>query len=166
VFIYSSKYEQSAPALLILSLCLLLLPFNWPIGLFLQSSRQEKRVALVAGVCAALNIICNFVFIKTYGFYGAAISMVATYIGFLLFSFVFAHKNLFRITWDLHPARQIAAFLLLGVSLYVLKDGNIIFAILGSGAIYVASVLVLGIFDREDLRILGLSRDPRFFHTD
>jgi O-antigen/teichoic acid export membrane protein len=77
-FLYSNRFAESGNILRVLLFALF---FLFPTSLFsnlLASADRQKKIALVGGLGAALNIGLNLVLIPRWSYYGASVATVAT----------------------------------------------------------------------------------------
>lgn len=76
--LFGPRFSEGYAALIILTLGQLVNALAGSVGFFMTMTGNEKAMAWIAGSCAVLNVVFNFILIPPFGKVGAAISTACT----------------------------------------------------------------------------------------
>ncbi|MBI4830949.1 MAG: polysaccharide biosynthesis C-terminal domain-containing protein [Candidatus Lindowbacteria bacterium] len=150
--IFGNGFQQSIAVMRILSWVLL---FMFPSGvasLVVVVLKRQVYLFKALGVCIGLNIVLDFILIKSMGYYGAC---VATLIAEVLFATLLwlLFRRLFPSLRLLHGSINIllSAFVM-GAVLVALKSLNLVVLILVGPVIYFPCLFLFRAFTRDEIR--------------
>jgi O-antigen/teichoic acid export membrane protein len=152
--LYGEGYVNSIIALQILIWFTVFEFLGYLLYVTLASIDKQRINTFSTGVCAALNIALNLILIPPYGFIGAGIATVITYIALFSINFYFVSKYLHKISIHKMIARPIIASLAMGFILHSLKDINILASISLAGASYVIFLYIIKGFSKEEIELI------------
>jgi len=154
--LYADQFSSSIVAFQILAF---FIPLRWIssiTGTFLTSTNRQSFRTLSVGLSAILNIILNAILIPHFGYIGASISTVISEI-FLYFIIIYyinkLHKKL-----EIHCSfiKPLAASLIMGIFIYLIRDANLFLLIVLAGIIYFIILMLMKTFGEDDFDILRL----------
>jgi PST family polysaccharide transporter len=155
--LFGEEFERAAALLPILMIAFVWLCFGTLAGVLAPALGLQWRLALVATVGAAVNVLLNLLLIPRYGAFGAAWATVATegLTMAFMFSAVLVKLRLRLALGRLMRTAGLAA-IATGAMAFVAPLGLILAA--GAGALlYLAGLIVLRIIDVDELRRLRAS---------
>jgi len=89
-FLFGDEFLQAVPALKILAWRIVIASVSQPLSFALISLNQEKKMALIVGGAAVINVVLNFLLIPGFGLSGAAIATITSgviiYVGYIIVS--------------------------------------------------------------------------------
>lgn len=155
LLLYGNNFQQSTE---ILKIFFCILPFsllNGLAGYFLTSINREKFISLIISATTAMNIILNVLLIPRFHYYGAACATVVSEITFFICALSVVPKE-FRSIPVFAILRIFLASLAMGAGVYALGlfVPDLFVRIGAGGMLYGVVVLLLGILDNDDRRIL------------
>lgn len=154
LFIYGDGFVHSTIALRILIWLFVLSCANWLLSVVLQSINRQTILALFAGICAIFNVISNLFFIPRMSYVGASITTIATEsILFMLF-FYMVSKYLCRLPLFKITMKPIIAGVIMGVTIYYMKNINFFMIVMIASAVYFAVLAVIGEITKEDVQLI------------
>jgi len=150
---YTKEYFASIFALKILAWFVFIKFLNFLIGIVLYSIDRQKHRMLSQGSTALFNIILNLILIPFLGFIGAAIATLITEIFLFVFYYGFASKYLHALNLTPILTRPLIAAGIMATFLYYVKL-NLLFLVPSAAIVYVFSILILRVFDKEDKNLI------------
>lgn len=155
VLIAGKEFEASAPILSILIWAAAILFIYIPVN-SLIISQLTKKAALVTGVNMLVNIAGNIVLIGHFhlGLKAAAVMTVVSESIQCIFYFYFVRKNI--IYFEFLPLlwQPALAAGVMGVLLYLIRNGSLFYAVIAGGMVYVAALVIFGFIKKEDINII------------
>lgn len=165
VKLFGKSYVDAVTPLRIMILALPFIFLNFPVGSFLIATNRQIWNTINLAVAVAVNIALNLLLQPRLGVSGAAIAVLVTYVlvfslGLLQASRVVKLKGR-EISFVFFQALLAAAIMALPVGL-LQRTFSPYFLIIPGGILYVASLFILGAFNRDDLQLLlrALGRKP------
>jgi len=154
LFIYKEKFIASGIALQILSWSIVFIFVNDVMGSFLNSINKQHLFTISAGICAASNVILNFILIPEFSYIGAAVATVATQsINFgLLYYFTKKHGyplNLIKISYKPLVAGAFMGFLITYINFL-----PVIYIVPFAAFFYVIVLVLIGGVGKEELNLI------------
>jgi O-antigen/teichoic acid export membrane protein len=150
-FLYGSQYEESGAVLCILSVFIIFKFVNFATGYMLSSSDFQSKRMKSQAIAALMSVAFSLILIPAFGYIGAAFSVIMTEV--LLFSLYYFHvsRKIHRIEFVGNFLK--ACFASLSFVLIGWTGVRMIAAIILSFCIYALIIIILRLFDKEDLRI-------------
>ena len=150
---YTKEYFASIFALKILAWFVFIKFLNFLIGIILSSIDRQKHRMFSQGSTALFNIILNLILIPFLGFIGAAIATLITEIFLFVFYYGFASKYLYVLNFIPLLIKPLIAAAIMGAYVYYVQL-NLLFLIPSAAVIYIFSILILKVFDKEDKNLI------------
>ncbi len=153
--LFGQNYAAAGAALQILIWGQAMDSINPLAAVTLRALEKEKELAKITGVCAVFNVALNIVLIPRYSYMGAA---VATLLSFLLvfgWSYVVLAGALGRLRIGGMMLRSLAAALLMGAVVFLVRDHGLVVAVLVGVVTYVPLAFLLGVVNKEELKSLA-----------
>lgn len=144
-----SFYEAEA----IVPLILLAYMFEGAYLNFLPGIYFEKKtfyIPIITASGAAVNIVCNFILIPTYGMMGAAVATVVGYITMSVMTF-FISRRLFPVPYEFNRLIRMALCIAVAFVVIYLFDQSLLFSLAGI-ATFVVGILALRVVSLEEIR--------------
>lgn len=135
-------FSESAGVLRILIFALALIFFGHFFNAILIAGNLQKKLMLVLGFAAILNVSLNLIFIPKFSYYAAAYVSVVTEMAVVTLTAYLAIKNIRYIPKIGKKAGIFAAGVIMAVFLYVFKEYNFFIVALGSAVVYFASLWI------------------------
>lgn len=153
VLLAGEQFAEAAPVLAILVWAPALL-FMYIVVNSIVVSQLTKFATIITGANVIINVVGNLILLPRIGIVGAAImTLVSESIqGAFYFYFVRTRITRFRffgILWQ-----PVMASATMGVLVWYLKDASLMLSVPLGGAVYLASLLVLGFIKREDIAFI------------
>lgn len=154
IILYGGDYSNSIIVLQIIVWWYVIGSFSWVMGTVLNATHKQRLFLIFSGLALIFNIILNLIFIPKFSFIGASISTIFTEI--LIFCLLFFRfpKNMYIPNLIKIIIKPIIASVIMGISIYLLKDINIILVIGLGVLIYVVVLIILKGIDEEDFNLL------------
>ncbi len=154
LLVYGSGYEKSVPILRILVWMLVLFFVNAVLYRTMLASDNEHVTMRVAGVNMIVSIMLNLFFIPRWGAVGVAVVSLVTTLIAVIQNYSYIARNLFHIRWWRLVGKPVAAALLSGGLLYMLRSWSpLLSPFLAVGA-YSVLVFIFKVFPDEDIRFV------------
>lgn len=157
-FLYSRpEFIPAIPTLQALAPGLVLLYANTVFNTVILSTKQEKKITLMAAIALVFNLGLNFMLIPLYKQVGAAIVTTLTELLLLCLSIVFTPKHLLPLGSLMVAAKALLASLVMALAIWGLNTLHIsnMFIILPvSMVVYFSVAMLLKTVQREDLQML------------
>jgi len=151
LLIYGQEFMPAVPALKILIFLWVLTFFSNTQSSLLFSIQKERTQVKIMVIACFVNIILNYVLIKSYGYLGAAYASVLTEAVVVILITVALWRLQFRWTPDFYLLRLIVVAFVMILSVRFLLQFNIIIAVAGGAVSYAASLFLLKVFDGDDI---------------
>lgn len=135
-------FSESAGVLRILVFALALIFFGNFFNSILIAGNLQKKLMLVLGFAAVLNITLNLLFIPEFSYLAASYASVLTEMMVVALTFYLTFKNIGYLPKVEKKMSIMIAGLIMAIFLYFFKDFNFFIAALGSAASYFASLWV------------------------
>jgi O-antigen/teichoic acid export membrane protein len=158
--VYGAEYGGSAAVLSVLACGI---PFLFLIGLFgfaLGAVHLQGKVLRANVIATVINVALTAALIPRFRENGAAAGFAASQLITSSLLFVYYYRFLpFRLSWRMITG-VLAANVAMGAAVIVVRDVNLVLAILLPGAVYAGMVVLLRTVTREDLEVIrgALSR--------
>ena len=153
ILFYTKDYYFSIFALKILAGFVFIKFLNFLIGIVLSSIDRQKQRMLSQGSTALFNITLNLILIPFLGFIGAAIATLITEIFLFAFYYGFVSKYLYVLNFIPLLIKPLIAAAIMGAYVYYVPL-NLLFLVPSAAVIYIFSVLILKVFDKEDKNLI------------
>lgn len=154
LLIFKSEFLPSASVLNILIWILVLNGLNQILASALISSDNQK-VNLNANILGMFaNIVLCLLLIPKFGFMGAGIATVAAAFTTFIYQYSVNSKRLFKIDFFRLPQKPLAASLLLGLFIFLLRDIHLLILVPASVVVYTILIFVLKVFSSRDVDLL------------
>lgn len=154
LLIYGPSYSDSTIALQILIWWFVIGSLSWLMGIILNSTNKQKLFANSTGICLVFNICLNVVIIPKLSYIGASISTIVTEILLLILLVNYFPKDIYRPTLTPLITKPLVAGIAMGISIYFLRDYNLLAVLLFSSLLYFLILVLLGGLTRDDLNLL------------
>jgi O-antigen/teichoic acid export membrane protein len=156
-FLYHRQdFIPSIPALQGLAPGLVFLYVNSVFSAIIMSTKQEKKITIMAAIALVFNLTLNLILIPIYQHVGAAIVTSLTELLLLCIGLVFVPNRLLPVKSLQVAAKSLIASLVMAAAVWFVQIHTYnIFALLTVGMlVYFGIALPLGAIPREDLRAL------------
>ncbi len=158
ILIYKQAFISAVLPLQIMMIGLIFMFLNFPVGALLNSCDRQAINTRNMGLAMLLSIVMNIILIHYLHFVGAAITMATTH-SLLFFFNLHWVKNILKsqINWLIF--RKIlkiifSAAIMAILTIYLKQFLNIFIVIFLSAIIYLIMLLIIRVFNRDDLRYL------------
>jgi len=152
--IYSSGFSEAAAALRILIWATPFVFLTWLLATTLISINRQDLMARVTFLSMVLNVIGNLLLIPKYSYTGASIATVVTgALGFALYLY-FISRLVCRVELHKLIVKPAIACGVMAGSLILLQHLNLFLVVPIAGIIYLAVLLLLKTFTKEDFDLL------------
>src|SRR5579875_2799878 len=175
-FLYHRQdFTPSVPALQGLAPGLVFLYINSVFSAIIMSTKQEKKITIMAGIALVFNLGLNLILIPIYQHVGAAIVTSLTELLLLCIGLIFVPNRLLPFKSIRVAVKALAASLVMAAAVFFVQTHTYnIFVILSVGmVVYFGVAMSLGTIPREDLRALlysvrhrGRSGSPHGFEDE
>jgi len=158
-FLYGDGYAAAA---LPLSILIWVIPFMFVtefLGYVIVVSGAERRVAWAITISTTINVGLNFLLIPIYGVVAAALLTVLTE-AVLLSQYVWVLRDKLRhVNWNLALLRPLAAAIVMGVLVYLMRAFYLPLDILAGALIYLGLLFALGVIGKPEFELVqGMRR--------
>jgi O-antigen/teichoic acid export membrane protein len=158
--LFSVQYDAAISTLRIVIWAVPLMFASEFLGYIVVLQGHEDRVARALLISTTFNVGLNLLLIPRFGLLAAATMTVLTET-VLVGQYVWALRSILRIMhWDRILGRPATATLAMGVSVYVLRDAPLFYAIALGGATYLSLLFALRVLGRDEIRFLRGLRAP------
>jgi O-antigen/teichoic acid export membrane protein len=151
LLIYGSEFSPAVPVLNILIFLWVFAFFSNVQSSLLFSIHKEKAQVRIMAFAVLANAVLNYIFIRSYGYMGAAVASVLTEGIVVALVSAVLWQSRFRYVPDMRILRL--ALVVGGMMLMVqfLLQFNLVVAITGGAVVYAALLFILGVFDADDI---------------
>jgi O-antigen/teichoic acid export membrane protein len=159
-FLYHRQdFTPSVPALQGLAPGLVFLYVNSVFSAVIMSTKQEKKITIMAAIALVFNLVLNLLLIPVYRHVGAAIVTSLTELLLLCIGLVFVPNRLLPFKSLRVAAKSLTASVVMAAAVFFVQAHTFnIFVILTAGIlVYFGVAMPLGTIPREDLRALYYS---------
>lgn len=153
-FLYGVKFSESANALKILIIGNIFSFINYFLYFFLISVNRQNLIIVSASIAAFSSLLFNSVLISFYGYIGASLAESLTELTFFVFSLYFIIQYLKNSKFLIVSAKPVLSAIIMVLMLNLLKNSSALVNGLISLSVYIIMVLVLGVFSKEDLKLV------------
>ena len=115
---------------------------------------QQRFLTRAFLIGLAFNIVANLIFIPSYGYQAAAVITILSEIALFLPFYYGVRKHLTSIPWLSLAWRPTLSTLLMGAFLWWFKELNFLLLIPSSLLLYLATLVALGTFEREEIAVM------------
>jgi O-antigen/teichoic acid export membrane protein len=165
--LFGSAYAPSAPASQLLLPAVAFMFLSNFGETTLACIGRWRSIVVIATACLALNVALNLLWIPAHGYMGAAWAQLATELAYFVLGAAALARHGHGIGWLGVTARPLAATTIAGLGFLALQQQPFMTAAAVSALAYVMAVLLLGVFDRQELALVRkLIRDPLGRHKD
>ncbi len=155
--IFGAEYTNSTIALQILVWAMVFTYMSSSPSRLIESSNKQMLITKIAGICVALNVILNLIFIPKYSYIAASATTVVTgFLGLLLvliWSMKIGH-SIFQKRFAGIVLKVIIASVLMGIFIRYFYSLNLIVLISLSVLLYFVVLYVARGIDREDVALI------------
>jgi len=152
--IYGDQFAPAVPVLNVLIFLWVLAFFSNAQSSLLFSIQKERAQVKIMMIAVLVNAVLNFVFIRSYGYMGAAIASVLTEgIVVVLISYVLWRAG-FKYFPDISIFRLVVAVAGMIFIVRFLSQFNIAIAIVGGAVSYTCLLFALKVFDADDINYM------------
>lgn len=153
LFMYGQAYMNTIPILELIIWALPAIFLSYILGTSIASINKQHETVKATFICLLFSTIGNFILIQLFDSVGAAMITVINEISMVLFYMYIMHKYGYSVPLKSILIKPFAASAVMGTVIYYLNLE--LFAGVGVGiAVYFVSVLIIGVFDEDDLMIL------------
>ncbi|MGA9754301.1 MAG: flippase [Desulfobaccales bacterium] len=151
-FLYGISFLPSAPALQILSLPLLFSFWNYACTNVLIARNEERSLLWLTWLTAGIHITANFLLIAAFSYLGACWAILTTQgiFGFILYGLQIRRYLRVGILMKLMAAPVLCGAIM-GLTVFLLRDWNLLLAVAIGMLVYGGGVLALGAVSREEM---------------
>jgi len=150
--IYGKQFSGSISILQVLIWTICFFPTALVFARVLVASRNQKLDLLSNIFVMILNSALNFILIPCLGAWGAAIATLLSICFFMSLQYYFVYKVLFKISFIKDLFKPFVAGCIMGIFTYSLRDMNLVFVVIASAALYIATLLLLRTFSDEEVK--------------
>jgi len=126
-----------------------------------------RSIVVIATVCLAVNLALNLLWIPSHGYVGAAWAQLVTEFAYFALGAVALGLHGHSIRWLSVATRPVAATGLAALAFWLMRAQAFGTAAAAAALVYVVALLVLGVFDRQEVALVRrLVRDPFGRDTD
>ncbi|MBZ2167134.1 flippase [Methanobacterium spitsbergense] len=156
MLIYGAQFLGAVIAMQILIWSIVLIFTRSPFERLLESSNRQLTVTKIFAIGVIFNVIMNIIVIPKYSYVGASIITVLTDTIVLALLIVATKDMGLSITKNskISLIKIIMASLIMGIILKYLLNLNVFLEIIIGAIIYISILLILKIFDDEEIRII------------
>lgn len=158
LLIFGTAYVGSIPVLQILIWATVCTFANAAFVQLFQSTNKQMLVTKVTGIGMVENIILNLTLIPTFSYIGASINTLITEFTVAILLIIAANKTRYALKGKkfLTDITKITTCsLIMGSFIYLFKDLNLFFLLIASTIIYIISLYVIDVLDKEDKEIIN-----------
>lgn len=157
-FLYHrTEFAPSVPVLQLLAPGLVLLYANTVFNTVIMSTKQEKKITIMAAIALIFNLALNLILIPRLAQIGAALVTSLTELLLLCLSVAFVSRHLLPFG-SLRVALKVAvASLVMAVAIFVLQRFNIFVILAVAMPVYIIGTALLGTIPREDMQALYMA---------
>jgi len=154
LLLYGEQFRNSIVALQILGWDIFLIFLYSNLSFILISINKQKRMAIIAGITALLNIVLNLFLIPWLSYVGAALSTLIAE-GFLFIAYFYVATRQFH-TLPLHKIifKPIFSGIIMGLFIYVFHEVNLFILIIAGCLLYFGVFYLLKGFSQEDINLV------------
>ena len=116
-------------------------------------NRQKEKVVFI-GIVFAVTTTLNFIMIYYFDFIGAAIVKMITELLGLTFFIYLVSKYLTSLSFVKLAVKPVLACIIMGTFIHYFYHLNLIYLIPSSAGVYMMSLLVLGVFTADEIRLV------------
>lgn len=159
-FLYHrQEFIPSIPALQGLAPGLVFLYVNSVFSAIIMSTKQEKKITIMAAIALVFNLTLNLILLPLYQHVGAAIVTSLTELLLLCIGLVFVPKRLLPLKSLRVAAKSLIASIVMGAIVFFVQAHtyNIFVLLIVGMLVYFGIAIPLGTIPREDLRALFYS---------
>lgn len=153
--IFGDKYQESA---LVLTLLACGIPFLFMHGLFgfgLGAVHLQNKNLLANSVAIVINIAATLVLVPWLGYLGAAIAYGLSIVTIAAMQFYYFRRFLKFSVRAGDIFKILLSNIVLAAAILLLRDFNLLLAVLIPGGIYLGTAVLIGAVNREDFKLFG-----------
>ncbi|OGE73645.1 MAG: hypothetical protein A3C49_00310 [Candidatus Doudnabacteria bacterium RIFCSPHIGHO2_02_FULL_42_25] len=149
----TTEFAPAAPALWLLVAAVSVLMVYAPVNSIMISQRT-KTATKITGITLAFNLIMNILLVPKFGFVMAAvITLFSELIQLTGYTYIVRTKIL-NFKYFENFLKPFIAGLIMGVAIYYFKDRSIYLLLPAGGVIYLAGLLLMRFFTKEDIDLI------------
>jgi O-antigen/teichoic acid export membrane protein len=153
-FLYGPGYANASDALRILMISLVPTFIYYVLGTMILVLNKERQALVFWGACATVNVALNAVLIPRYSYIGASVvTVISEFVLFALFFFVVS-AEVGRIALWSTAQKPLAASIVVGLVLYVLRDVYLPLAVVAGVAIYAILLVTMRTLTSEEVALV------------
>jgi len=152
--LYGKGFEMATVALQILIFGCIFSFLNVLFDNILIAINKQVLVTFGQLSCLLVNLTLDLLLIPKYGYIGACVGTLAAYVVVAGIGFYFLHKNLGISGFDISVFRLIFAGAIMLLYLFISRNLGLFAAVLSSLLIYIIAVLLLKVFQKEEILVL------------
>jgi O-antigen/teichoic acid export membrane protein len=144
-------------SMIVLQFLIWFLPFSFvnQVTQYVLIAINQQRALTRAFIIGVLfNTITNLIFIPMYGYRAAAITTILSEWSLLIPFYLLVRRHLCIVPWFDVIWRPAAASLVMGSVLYLMGDVNFFITLVVGGAVYLATLGVIGGLRQQDMRVV------------
>ncbi|MCF6271318.1 MAG: oligosaccharide flippase family protein [Melioribacteraceae bacterium] len=165
-FAQNKEYWLSSTVIPIIAFAFVIKGIQYNFSLSFHYAKKTVHVTAIVVFTAFINVLLNFILIPSFGFIGAAYSLLLSTILMMILSYYFGQK-IYKIPFELVKISKIVAIALLlyFVSLFVSNYGQFLNILIQFLLIILFPILLFKISIFEEIEILSLKRGVKDFIT-
>lgn len=153
LLIYGKEFVPSIIALQILIWVALLMFLTYLLGNTLGAADRQRKVLEATGISAMVNVVLNLLLIPRLSYIGAAIATVVTETVVFILLFHCISRYLYAILLHKHMVKLLPATLIMGISVFYLKEIELLVVIPIAILIYFTALYFTKALSAEDLNL-------------
>ena len=159
-FLYGIEFANSMIVLQILVWAASFMFLGSIIGHTLASIDKQIVDTRIAGICALLNVVLNFLLIPPFSYVGAGIASVISQIAIFTLEFNYLQRHLHKINLLKMIVKPLAAAVIMGIMVYILNNVlsaslvNLLIIVFGAIVIYGVLLYVFKAFDQQEWQLI------------
>lgn len=150
--IYKQAFINSSLVFKILTVTIIFNSLNSIQTALLMSTNKQQLNNLSVSICAALNIILNFILIPKYSYVGAGVATLISLVCLYLLGFYFIHKHFAIQPFNKEFVKSMAATIAMGF-LIMKINLHLVHLVVFGGIVYTILIFSLNGFNKTDIEV-------------
>jgi O-antigen/teichoic acid export membrane protein len=147
-------FIPAVPVLQALAPGLVFLYVNTIFNTTIMSTKQEKKITIMAAAALVFNLVLNFIMIPLFQQVGAAVVTSLTELLLLFIGVAFIPRHLLPFGSLRVGAKAVVASLVMCLAIFALRNFNIFLLLSVAMLVYLGTATLLGTIQREDIKAL------------
>ncbi len=150
VLIYGADFLPAVPVLQLMIWAVVVVVLTIPVARMMLVYNYQSAAGWTRGIGMGASVVLNLLLIPVFGIVGAGLARVLASLVYFLLIYLFVHQRIVKSEPNRSYLGPLAASLVMAVAVWPLREMPLPIPIAVGAAVYLALIVLLGVFTAED----------------